>query len=118
MKPWQLIDAEKRHRECPALFLVPGEVATRNVKVGDLVKIGFENPAAFLWSGVPNGERFWVKVERAEHPMFEGCVMNDLLLTRFHGKQGGSKVQFWANNLLSVTPPGPGERPPRRFRFP
>lgn len=66
MKCYGLVDAVDRARRFPHTFEIPPEEEVAALRVGDLVKLGFQWPRSGGASRIPPGaERMWVRVTHA-----------------------------------------------------
>lgn len=67
---YKLLDAHEQHRQSPETFEIPPKDEIKALKVGDNVKLCFEEP------GKP-GERMWVEIAVIEEHVFFGHLRND-----------------------------------------
>ena len=71
---FKLMNAEKRHAECPDTFEIPGEFERSHMAPGDLVKLVFE-----VEGYMP--ERMWVQVQNRgvvdDNVIYQGALANE-----------------------------------------
>lgn len=93
---YSLMDGPELHRAAPYTFILPHPWLVGAVRVGDLVKLGFDyDPPGDQYGG----ERMWVEVDRIEDHNYTGHLVNepDESILKF-----GQEVRFSRENILDV----------------
>ncbi|HET9459542.1 MAG TPA: DUF2185 domain-containing protein [Sphingomicrobium sp.] len=93
---YTLLHGPTLHAEAPYTFFLPHPWLVGAVRVGDLVKLGFEyDPPGEKYGG----ERMWVEVDRVEGDDYAGHIVNepDEPILTF-----GEVVSFKRDNILDV----------------
>ena len=89
---YTLIDGIDRNQKNPNTFQIPSKQDKSNLKVGDHVKLGFED--------VEGTERMWVKINHISGDHFVGFLDNDpSFLKSIRHKD---LVEFNSKHILSI----------------
>lgn len=90
MSKYTLVNAYKMHCENPTTFEIPTVEQLQGLKVGDDVKLCFNNL-----------ERMWVKITKIDSlENMEGTLNNDPAMIR--GLKYGDPIKFKACNIYSI----------------
>lgn len=95
--PWELMDARKMNQAHPGTFHIPLTDDLKNLKVGSIVKLGFD---VIGMKDAPGGERMWVIVTTRNGDEFVGKLDNDPVVIR--GLKYEDVVHFKTDNILSI----------------
>jgi len=95
--PWRLMDGHKMNQSHPNTFHIPPTAEIENLKVGSIVKLGFD---AIGIEDAPGSERMWVRVTGRSGHEFVGELSNVPVVIR--GLKYGDVIQFEANHILDI----------------
>ena len=96
MGSWRLADSERLAKENKYTFYKPSREITRNLKVGNIVKLTFEfdssNPEH------PSAERMWVQITEINGEKFKGILDNHPFY--LHELYAGDKISFEHRHII------------------
>ncbi|MWB99035.1 hypothetical protein [Agromyces seonyuensis] len=90
---WTLTDGVAMNAEWPDTFEIPEQRHKDNVRVGDIVKLGFN-------SEHEGGERMWVQVTKVKGDRYWGNLDNEPVV--IWGLQPGSTVRFRGKHIIAL----------------
>jgi hypothetical protein len=93
-----LVNGIEMRRQHPDTFEVPPVYIKQQQAPGCLVKVSAKAP------GILNGrrteyEKFWVEITKAEYPIFEGRIDNELITDSL---KYNDIIKFHADNILAI----------------
>ncbi len=89
----KLINGEERNREHPTRFIIPSKSLRENCKIGDFVKVGWENK--------DTGERLWVEIISKVGNKYFGALRNTNLFVDIKANDDGL-VEFGPEHILNI----------------
>ena len=92
MKSWTLGDGEALNREHPRSFFVPSRERRDRLRVGELVKLLFEQSDG-------RGERMWVEITEVSLPHFVGELANEPSIVDLRHED---RIEFEARHVIAI----------------
>lgn len=90
---WQYMDGVAMNAEWPDTFEIPEQRHKDHVRVGDVVKLGFQPKA-------DHGERMWVKVTKVRGDRYWGKLQNCPVV--IWGLHADSKLRFRGKHIIAL----------------